>query len=146
VCATLTVVDLVVMSGYTLFAAKFLALLRAPRQIRFVNRLVGGLFVGAAALLATFKRGAWRPERGWRFGLFWSKLAGWIRSTSASDQAPGSSTALLPARNRHRPPRASGRRGRLTAREAAEARTARREWDRNFGDPLPDVLDAFEGR
>jgi len=56
VVATLTVVDLVIMSGYTLFAAKFLRLLRAPRQIRFVNRLFGGLFVGAAALLATFKR------------------------------------------------------------------------------------------
>jgi homoserine/homoserine lactone efflux protein len=58
VVATLTAVDLVVMSGYTVFAAKFLALLRAPRQIRFVNRLFGGLFVGAAALLATFKRTA----------------------------------------------------------------------------------------
>jgi homoserine/homoserine lactone efflux protein len=58
VAATLTAVDLVVMSGYTIFAAKFLGLLRAPRQIRFVNRLFGGLFVGAAALLATFKRGA----------------------------------------------------------------------------------------
>ena len=56
VVGTLTAVDLVVMSGYTLFAAKFLRLLRAPRQIRFVNRLFGGLFVGAAALLATFKR------------------------------------------------------------------------------------------
>ena len=58
VVATLTAVDLVVMSGYTFFAAKFLRLLRAPRQIRFVNRLFGGLFVGAAALLATFKRAA----------------------------------------------------------------------------------------
>jgi homoserine/homoserine lactone efflux protein len=58
VVATLVAIDLVVMSGYTLFAAKFLAVLRAPRQIRFVNRLFGGLFVGAAALLATFKRGA----------------------------------------------------------------------------------------
>ena len=56
--ATLTVVDLVIMSGYTLFAAKFLRLLRAPRQIRLVNRLFGGLFVGAAVLLATFKRAA----------------------------------------------------------------------------------------
>ena len=37
---------------------KFLRLLRAPRQIRFVNRLFGGLFVGAAALLAMFKRAA----------------------------------------------------------------------------------------
>jgi homoserine/homoserine lactone efflux protein len=58
VVATLTVVDLVIMSGYTLFAARFLRLLRAPRQIRFVNRLFGGLFVGAAALLAMFKRAA----------------------------------------------------------------------------------------
>jgi homoserine/homoserine lactone efflux protein len=58
VVATLTAVDLVVMSGYTLFAAKFLRLLRAPRQIRFVNQLFGGLFVGAAALLAMFKRAA----------------------------------------------------------------------------------------
>jgi homoserine/homoserine lactone efflux protein len=58
VVGTLTAVDLVVMSGYTLFAAKFLRLLRAPRHIRFVNRLFGGLFVSAAALLATFKRAA----------------------------------------------------------------------------------------
>jgi homoserine/homoserine lactone efflux protein len=58
VVGTLTAVDLAVMSGYTLFAAKFLRLLREPRQIRFVNRLFGGLFVGAAALLATFRRSA----------------------------------------------------------------------------------------
>jgi homoserine/homoserine lactone efflux protein len=58
VIATLTAVDLVVMSAYTLFAAKFLRLLRQPRQIRFVNRFFGGLFIGAAAFLATFKRGA----------------------------------------------------------------------------------------
>ncbi len=58
VVATLTAVDLVVMSGYTLFAARFLRLLRAPRHIRWVNRLFGGLFVAAAALLATFKRAA----------------------------------------------------------------------------------------
>ena len=58
VVGTLTAVDLVVMSGYTLFAARFLRVLRAPRQIRFVNRLFGGLFVGAAALLAAFKRAA----------------------------------------------------------------------------------------
>jgi homoserine/homoserine lactone efflux protein len=56
VVATLTVIDLVVMSGYTIFAAKFLRLLRAPHHIRWVNRLFGGLFVGAAALLASFKR------------------------------------------------------------------------------------------
>jgi homoserine/homoserine lactone efflux protein len=56
VVATLTVVDLFVMSGYTLFAARVLRLMRAPRQIRVMNRVFGGLFIGAAALLATFKR------------------------------------------------------------------------------------------
>jgi homoserine/homoserine lactone efflux protein len=58
VVATLTVVDLVVMSGYTLFAAKVLRLLREPRQVRWMNRFFGGLFVGAAVFLATFKRAA----------------------------------------------------------------------------------------
>lgn len=58
VVATLSVVDLVVMSGYTLFAARVLRLMRAPRQIRLMNRVFGGLFIGAAALLATFKRAA----------------------------------------------------------------------------------------
>ena len=46
------------MSGYTLFAAKVLRLMRAPRQIRLMNRVFGGLFIGAAALLASFKRAA----------------------------------------------------------------------------------------
>jgi homoserine/homoserine lactone efflux protein len=50
------VVDLVVMSGYTLFAAKVLRLMRAPGQIRVMNRVFGGLFIGAAALLASFRR------------------------------------------------------------------------------------------
>jgi len=58
VVATLSVIDTVVMSGYTLFAAKVLSLLRAPRQMRLMNRLFGGLFIGAAALLASFKRAA----------------------------------------------------------------------------------------
>jgi homoserine/homoserine lactone efflux protein len=56
VVGTLTAIDLVVMSGYTLFAARMLRLLRTPRQIRLMNRVFGGLFIGAAALLATFKR------------------------------------------------------------------------------------------
>jgi homoserine/homoserine lactone efflux protein len=33
-----------------------LRLLRTPRQMRLMNRVFGGLFIGAAALLATFKR------------------------------------------------------------------------------------------
>ncbi len=56
VAATFAVVDIVVSSGYMLFAAKVLTLLRAPQQIRWMNRLFGGLFLGAAALLASFKR------------------------------------------------------------------------------------------
>ena len=54
--ATLTVVDIIVMSGYALFAARVLRLLRAPRQIRWMNRGFGALFVLAAGFLALFRR------------------------------------------------------------------------------------------
>ena len=53
---TLRFTDLVVMSAYTGFAARVLRLLRAPRQLRAMNRAVGGLFVAAGAFLATFRR------------------------------------------------------------------------------------------
>ena len=56
--ATLFFTDLVVMSGYTGFAAKVLRLLREPHHIRWMNRTFGGLFVAAGAVLAAFKRGA----------------------------------------------------------------------------------------
>jgi homoserine/homoserine lactone efflux protein len=56
--ATLAASDLVVMSAYTLFAAKALRLLRRPAQIRTMNRTFGGLLMAMGALLATFKRGA----------------------------------------------------------------------------------------
>jgi homoserine/homoserine lactone efflux protein len=56
--ATLVFTDLVVMSGYTAFAARVLRLLREPRHIRWMNRTFGGLFVAAGALLASFKRAA----------------------------------------------------------------------------------------
>lgn len=56
--ATLAFTDTVVMSGYTYFAAKVLRLMREPRQIRWMNRTFGGLFVAAGAVLATFKRAA----------------------------------------------------------------------------------------
>lgn len=57
VCAaTLLFTDLVVMSGYTGFAARVLRLLRAPHHLRAMNRTFGGLFVAAGALLATFRR------------------------------------------------------------------------------------------
>ena len=54
--ATLMFTDLVVMAGYTALAARLLRLLKSPTQIRALNRLFGGLFVAAAALLALFKR------------------------------------------------------------------------------------------
>ena len=56
--ATMIAVDLVVMAGYTGLAARVLRLLRAPHQQRMLNRSFGGLFVGAALLLATVRRAA----------------------------------------------------------------------------------------
>ncbi len=53
---SLAVTDLVVMSGYTLFAARVLVVLREPHHVRLLNRAFGGLFVAAGAALATFKR------------------------------------------------------------------------------------------
>ena len=54
--ATIFFTDAVVMGGYTLLAARVLASLREPHHIRWLNRAFGGLFVGAALLLATFRR------------------------------------------------------------------------------------------
>jgi homoserine/homoserine lactone efflux protein len=54
--ATLTVVDIIVMSAYALFAARVLRLLRQPRQIRWMNRGFGVLFVLAGGFLALFRR------------------------------------------------------------------------------------------
>ncbi|MFG6447921.1 LysE family transporter [Roseateles sp. BYS180W] len=54
--ATLSFTDLVVMSGYTLLAARVLAALREPRQLRLLNRVFGSLFVAAGALLAMVRR------------------------------------------------------------------------------------------
>jgi len=55
---TMVVVDLVVMAGYTGLAARVLRALRSPQQQRLLNRTFGGLFIGAAALLATVRRTA----------------------------------------------------------------------------------------
>ena len=54
--ATVGFTDLVVMAGYTALAAKVLHLLKAPGQMRLLNRVFGRLFVAAAVLLATFKK------------------------------------------------------------------------------------------
>ncbi len=53
---SLAVTDLVVMSGYTLFAARVLGVLRESHHVRLLNRAFGGLFVAAGAALATSKR------------------------------------------------------------------------------------------
>jgi homoserine/homoserine lactone efflux protein len=54
--ATFGLVEFCVMSGYAALAARVLGLLRTPAQMRNTNRVFGGLFVAAGALLATFKR------------------------------------------------------------------------------------------
>ena len=56
IAATMVTVDLIVMAGYTGLAAKVLRLLRTPKQQRRLNRTFAGLFVAAAALLATLRR------------------------------------------------------------------------------------------
>jgi homoserine/homoserine lactone efflux protein len=54
--ATLSVVDIVVMSGYALFAARVLRLLHEPGQIRWMHRGFGTLFMLAGGFLALFRR------------------------------------------------------------------------------------------
>ena len=56
-CAlSIFITDAFVMSGYTLLAARVFASLREPHHLRLMNRVFGSLFVGAALLLATFRR------------------------------------------------------------------------------------------
>jgi homoserine/homoserine lactone efflux protein len=54
--ATIFFTDAVVMSGYVLLAARVLSSLREPHHIRWLNRTFGSLFIGAAVLLASFRR------------------------------------------------------------------------------------------
>ncbi|HSI57607.1 MAG TPA: homoserine/homoserine lactone efflux protein [Ideonella sp.] len=56
--ATFGVVEFCVMTGYVALASRVLGLLRSPRQIRWMNRSFGSLFIAAGALLAMFKRAA----------------------------------------------------------------------------------------
>lgn len=56
ITATLCLTEMVVMTGYMTLAARVLGLLRSPRQVGWMNRSFGGLFMAAAAVLATFKR------------------------------------------------------------------------------------------
>ena len=56
IAATMVSVDLIVMAGYTGLASKVLRLLKTPKQQRRMNRTFAGLFVSAAAFLATLHR------------------------------------------------------------------------------------------
>lgn len=56
IAATMVTVDLIVMAGYTGLASKVLRLLKTPKQQRRMNRTFAGLFVSAAAFLATLHR------------------------------------------------------------------------------------------
>jgi homoserine/homoserine lactone efflux protein len=56
IAATLAFTDLVINAGYTAFAARALALLRTPAQVRWLNRFFGSLYVALATVLATVKR------------------------------------------------------------------------------------------
>ncbi len=58
IALTLGFTDLVVMAGYTALAARVLAELKSAAHMRVLNRVFGGLFVAAGALLAVFKRSA----------------------------------------------------------------------------------------
>ena len=58
ITATLTFTDLVVMAGYTALASRVLRELKSATHMKVMNRVFGGLFVGAGALLAMFRRGA----------------------------------------------------------------------------------------
>lgn len=54
--ATMVAVNMMVMSCYALLATRFRPLLRNPRLLRLQNRIFGGLFVGAGAMLAASSR------------------------------------------------------------------------------------------
>lgn len=56
IAATLAFTDLVVMAGYTALASRVLRAMRAPSQVRVLNRVFGSLFVVAGTLLGLFKR------------------------------------------------------------------------------------------
>ncbi len=58
IALTLGFTDLTVMAGYTALAAKVLGALKSARAMKWLNRVFGGLFVAAGALLSVFKRTA----------------------------------------------------------------------------------------
>jgi homoserine/homoserine lactone efflux protein len=58
IAATLSAIDIVVMSGYVLLASRLLGLLRSPRNARWIDRGFGTLFLAAGVALAGWKRPA----------------------------------------------------------------------------------------
>lgn len=58
IAATMTVVDIVVMCGYTGLASRLLGWLRTPSQQVVLNRTMSGLFALAAVVLSLVRRGA----------------------------------------------------------------------------------------
>jgi homoserine/homoserine lactone efflux protein len=54
---TLIIVDILVMLGYAALASKLSVWMRSERRQRFQNRIFGSMFVGAAALMATYRNG-----------------------------------------------------------------------------------------
>ena len=54
--ATMVATDVLVMSGYALLAGRCRSWFHNPRMMRAQNRIFGGLFVSAGALLATTSR------------------------------------------------------------------------------------------
>jgi homoserine/homoserine lactone efflux protein len=56
VAMTFAFTDLVVMAGYTGLAAKALSYLKTEQHVSTLNNVLGGLFMLAAAVLATFQR------------------------------------------------------------------------------------------
>jgi homoserine/homoserine lactone efflux protein len=58
IAASLSFTDLVVMAGYTAFAARVLRTLDQAHHARWMNRTFGGLFMIAGSVLATYRRAA----------------------------------------------------------------------------------------
>ena len=53
---TMVTIDLIVMAGYTGLASKVLAILKSPKQQKYMNRTFAGLFSGAAFLLSLVRQ------------------------------------------------------------------------------------------
>ncbi|MBY3793351.1 homoserine/homoserine lactone efflux protein [Rhodococcus fascians] len=56
IAATMVVVDMLVMTGYTSLASRVLRMMRSHRQQKTMNRTFAGLFFAAATFLATVRR------------------------------------------------------------------------------------------